>query len=94
MKNLFMKVCAFFFKRLASLNNRYDKKDDKKRFLTVLWFIYGPIMTLQLVSVVTENVWYSVSSMLWILLLSYIRFWWLHKDLRDWLPIKKGVQVQ
>jgi len=93
MKKIFMIVCAFFFKRIASLNRRYDNQSERKRFLTSTWFGLGPIITLNLLAVITTNTWYSISTMIWVLLITCIRFWWFHKDLRSWLPEDKSIDI-
>ena len=90
MKKAVMHVCAFFFRRLASLNNRFDKIQEPKRFYTFLTLIVAPIIILQIFEIATKNPWYEVASWLFSVILIGIRLWWISGDLKDWIPVKKN----
>jgi len=86
MKNFFMIVCAFFLKKLARMNRSYENLKEPKRFLIAMSVGMGPFILLNMLSIITENILFDLFGLMWIFLIIGIRVWWLHGDLKDWLP--------
>lgn len=84
MVDIFMKVCVFFFKKLANVNYKYDKLQEPKRFYVAMGVGILPFITLDAFALIVENRGLNILAMLWILLVVGIRIWWLHGDLKDW----------
>jgi len=86
MKNIFMKICAFFLRRLAIIYNNYDVMKEPKRFYVAMGFGMGPFLLLELLAVITNNKGFEISAWVWILLMIGLRFWWVKGQLYLWLP--------
>lgn len=84
MKNIFMKICAFFFKRLANANYKYDQLQEPKRFYVGMGFGMGPFFLYELFGVFTGQSVYRVLALLWIILMIGLRFWWVEGNLKSW----------
>ncbi len=89
MKNVFMKICAFVFKKLAACNRNYDLTKEPQRFYTALVVGICPFILLDAVALFTDNRGFTVLGITWITLVISIRVWWKHGNLRTWLPAKK-----
>ena len=89
MKNIFMKICAFFFKRFASLNQRYDNLRDSTRFYTFLCISVIPYIITDIISWFKGYGIANTIAFIWVLILLVIRIWWIDGNLKEWLPVKK-----
>ena len=83
-----MKICAFFLRRLAVMNNNYDVMKEPKRFYVEMGVGMGPFVLLELLAILINNKGFEVFAWLWILLMIGLRFWWLKGELYVWLPGK------
>lgn len=90
MKNLFMKICAFFFKRFANMNYKYDQLQEPKRFYIGIGFGLGPFFWLELFGSFIDHAAFKVLALLWIILIVGLRFWWVEGNLKSWMVTKVG----
>jgi len=86
MKNFFMKICAFFFKKLANWNHKYELLKEPKRFYVAMTVGMIPFLIFDIFALIAENKGFDVIAMLWIFFVIGIRIWWLHGSLKSWLP--------
>ena len=86
MKTFFMKICAFFFKRFATANYKYEQLKEPRRMLTGLGIGMGPWLILDVFGLLSNNKSFEFLGMFWILLIIGLRLWWTHGSLKTWLP--------
>ena len=86
MKNFLMKICAFFFRRLATYNNVYEKMKEPKRFYVAMTVGIIPFLIFDILALIAESKGFDVIGIIWIFFVIGIRIWWLHGSLKTWLP--------
>jgi uncharacterized membrane protein YdjX (TVP38/TMEM64 family) len=84
MKNIFMKFCAFFFRRLANANYKYEQLKEPKRFYVAMGVGMLPFIILHAFGLITDNKGLDVLGILWIFLIVGIRMWAVLGNLKDW----------
>lgn len=84
MKNIFMKICAFFFRRLANANYKYEQLKEPKRFYVAMGVGMLPFIILDAFALITNNKGFDVLGMVWIFLCIGIRMWWVLGNLKEW----------
>ena len=84
MKNFFMKICAFFCKKFANANYKYERLKEPKRFYVAMGVGMGPFVVLELFATFTQNAGFEALAWVWISIMICLRFWWVKGSLKSW----------